>query len=170
MGRTRKVVDDKEVGKVSEIKVAMNDQSLDISATYANEKGEISGDVIHISIADQIVLHYLYYCSKIFLVKNYKKRNWGSGSVIEIALKSVKVPRFVTNLGMNRDRIAELIKEFRKVSPVGKGNLSEVESKMNLLQEEIDSMVSKCFHLSRQEITIIEAFMAENASEVSRTY
>ncbi|MGP8057899.1 MAG: Eco57I restriction-modification methylase domain-containing protein [Nitrososphaerales archaeon] len=169
LGRSKKLIDDKEIGRVSEIKASMNDDSLVLSATYRNEKQEISGDILCMSIADRRVLHYLYYCTKLFLVRNYKKRNWGSGNVIEIVLKSVKVPKFVTNLSMNRDRVTDLMKEFQKTSPIGKGNLSEVESTMNLLQEEIDATVYRCFSLSHPETSIIEGFIAENASDISRT-
>lgn len=169
LAHSRKFIDNTVVGNITDIKTSVNEHSLILTANYATNVENI-GDIIHISINDRRILDYLYYCTKIFLVKNYKKRNWGTGNVTDVVLKAIQIPRFVTNINMNKQRIIELIEEFYKISPIGKENLSTIESKMTATQEQIDEEIYKCYNLSQIEIDVIEKFIADQSSEVSRTF
>jgi hypothetical protein len=130
---------------------------------------ETRHDIISIPINDNVILDYLYYCIKIFLRNNYKKREWGKGYILDIILNSIKIPKFVPNIDMDKKEIDRVMKEFYERSSIGTKNLSEIEDKYFQIQEEVDRDVYKCYGLSGEEIKVIEKFIKDQAYRVSRT-
>jgi len=163
-----KKTDKSALAKITKIEAAKDERSLLVSATYLDNE-EHTCSAITLAVNDSDVLDYLYYCTKVFLIQNYRKANWGKGPVADAVLDVVKIPLFTPNIELNKKRITELVKQLRKSSPIGNRNLSITESRIVEIQGIIDKLVYRCYGLTGSEIGIIEEFISAQAGEISRT-
>ena len=169
MSDTRKLISDDVEGNVKEIKVRKEDRSLIISVTYINDIQNCK-DVLRLSLDDRVMLDYFYYSIKIFLKKNFKRSSWGTGSVIDIVMKAVKIFKLEEQSSPDKNRIGALMTEFYKSSSTDRRSLSELEMKIDAIQEELNRATYKCYNLSENEIDVIEKYIEEQVDEVSRSY
>jgi hypothetical protein len=164
---TRKFIDDSVSGKVTEIKISKNRNYLALTATYETNK---ENDIMHIYVRDNAILDYFYYCTKIFLKKKYARRDWGSGNVIDVVLKAIRIPKFSRFIEIDKKRILDLMTEFYNSEVAGNRDLNNIESRISSLQKDLDNAAYTCYSLSPTQIKVIEEFMAQKAIEISRIF
>ena len=70
---------------------------------------------------------------------------------------------------MDKKEIKKMMKEFYKLSPIGTGNLNDMEREYLTIQQEVDMLVYSCYNLSNMEIGEIEKYIKDQSYKVSRT-
>ena len=155
----------------------IEDNLIDFIA-YQNERarqGDISVSTIpnyyRATKDDRTIMDYFYYSTRLFLKRNFKRRRWGDGNVVEIVLNSLRIPNFSRRaiskvIEDDKRSIRILMKEFYKHSPIQTTRLNIIESKMVQIQQEIDSIVYKCFNLTSMDIHEIENFIEEHSKKL----
>lgn len=169
MVETRKLIDDNTEGEVSDIEAKVRDQKLIISARFNTTSGT-SEDILHIAIKDRTLLDYFFYAIRIFLMKNYKRRKWGKGKVMRIVLDSIKIKSFSNNIETSNNYIKKLMNDFYQESLIKKESMTDLEDKIQALQDSIDESAYKCYNLEKHEIQVINQFIQRQSTEVARTF
>jgi len=169
---SEKLVDDSVIGEITEISVEEENHSLVFTAKYITKdeekKNEVTERLIKIHFESESMRQFFYYGTKVFLMKNYRKRNWGEGPVIETVLGAIRIPKFVTNIEINKEKISSLMEEFRKASPSG-FSLTKSELEVSKLQENIDSIVVELYGLDKEQSDYINSYIEHQKSLVSKT-
>lgn len=169
---SEKLVDDSIVGQITNIGVEEENDSLIVSAKYIAEDGEKENEVtrrlMKICFESESLRQFFYYCTKVFLMKNYKKRNWGKGPVIETVLGAIKIPRFVTNIEINKETILSLMEEFNKTT-LSSFSLSTLELELSELEENTNSIVVKLYGLDEEQNNYINSYIEQQENLVPKT-
>lgn len=166
---SRKLIDEKVLARITEIKIRRNGDYLALAATYQTDKSN-AGDIMHVYIRDHAILDYFYYCTKMFLKKNYARRSWGRGNVVDVVLKAIRIPKFSPSINIDKECIQKLMTEFYNSKAVENRNISNIESRISSIQKDVDNAVYQCYSLSAIQIRVIEEFIAQKANEVSRIF
>lgn len=170
LSKTEKVITDSVKGKVTEIRAKEEDNSLVLQARYITQsEQETFQEIARVYFLSNELKKFFYYSMKSYLMKNYKRRNWGKGPVWETVLDALKVPKFVTNRKLNKNRIKRLMSEFFKSSPIRDANLSDLETKFQLAERIIDDKVFELYGLTTEEVTWVNSFVEQQKKYVSRT-
>jgi len=169
---SEKLVDDSVTGKITDISVEEENDFLVFSAKYVStneeRKNEETKRLVKICFEAESLRQFFYYCIKVFLMKNYKKRNWGKGPLIETVLRAVKIPKFVTNTEMNKEKILSLMKEFNKASP-SSFSLSAVEFELSEMDEDVNSIVFNLYGLNEKQSNYVNSYIEQQRKLVSKT-
>jgi len=170
---SEKFVDDTLAGEITDIHLEELTKSIVISATYIPESEETQEErttrrLIKIQIDSACFRRFFYYCSKVFLMKNYKRRNWGKGPLIEKALNAIEIPKFFNNIKSNKEKIINLMKEFDKSSS-SSFSLSAIELEEAAFEDEINSLVVKLYGLSEEQNSYINSYIQQQKKLVSKT-
>jgi hypothetical protein len=169
---SEKLVDDSIIGEVTNISVEEENDSLVFSAKYivndGEKENEVSKRLVKICFESESLRQFFYYCTKVFLMKNYKKRNWGKGPVIEVVLGAIKIPKFVTNVKINKEEISNLMKEFNRVSPCN-FSLSMVELELSETEENVNSIIVELYGLDKEQNDYVNSHIAQQRNLVSKT-
>lgn len=169
---SEKYVDDSVVGQITDISIEEENHSLVFTAKYItnddDEKNEVTKRLIKIHFESELMRQFFYCGTKVFLMKNYRKRNWGEGPVIETVLGAIRIPKFVTNLEINKQKISSLMEEFRKASPRG-FSLTKSEFEVSKLQKRIDSIVVELYGFDKGQSDYINSYIEHQKSLVSKT-
>lgn len=157
---SKKLIDIHLSGKVTKLEVFEIGSDIVISGEYflgEKDKGvPLSDDILLIRFTDPTLKRFFYYTIKTFLLENSKKKVWGKGKIVDIVLKSIKIPRFY-NLKMKDVKIIrELMGEFSKASPIGDKSLSEIEKELAETDRMIDKKVYDLYGLTEDEIKVVE--------------
>jgi len=168
--KTEKVIDDSVEGMVTEIQVKEEDDFLVLQARYITQNGqETFQEVARVHFLSNEMKKFFYYSMKSYLMKSYKRRRWGKGPVWETVLDALKIPRFVTNIELNKDRIRMLMSEFVRSSMIRDINLSDLETKSQQAERKINDKVFELYELTQEEITRVKSFIEQQKKFVSRT-
>lgn len=172
LGRSEKLVEDSTTGEITDISVEEEGDFLVFSAKYIvkheEEEEEVANRFVKIHFESESLRQFFYYCTKVFLMKNYKKRNWGEGPIIEKALSAIKIPKFVTNVEINKERIVNFMEAFNKAH-TETFSLSLLEMEWSELEENINSIVVSLYGLSEKQNSYINSYIEQQRSLVSRT-
>lgn len=169
MVETRKLIDDDTIGDVSDIDVKIRERTLVISAHYAASNNDCE-DILHIVMKDKTLLDYFYYATRIFLMKNYKRRKWGKGKVMRIVLDSIEIKSFSNNIETSNNYIKKLMSNFYQESLIKRENMTDIEGEIRALQDSIDESAYKCYNLEKHDIEAIKQFIQRQSTEVARTF
>ena len=168
--KTEKVIDDSVEGMVTEIQVKEEDDFLVLQARYITQnEQETFQEVARVHFLSNEMKKFFYYSMKSYLMKSYKKRRWGKGPVWEKVLDALKIPRFVRNIELNKDRIRRLMSEFLRSSMIRDINLSDLETRSQQADRMINEKVFELYELTQEEITRVKSFIEQQKKFVSRT-
>jgi len=169
---SEKLVDDSVIGEITDISVEEENHSLVFSAKYIvkdeEKKNEVTQRLIKIHFESESMRQFFYYGTKVFLMKNYKKRNWGEGPVIETVLGAIRIPKFATNIEINKEKILSFMEEFKKASLSG-FSLTMSEFEVSKFQENIDSIVVELYGLDKEQNNYVNSYIEHQKSLVSKT-
>jgi len=154
LAKTKKLIDTNLGGKVTAIEVEDEGESLVLNAKYGDKEDFVS--VIRIHIKDNELRKFFYYTMKIYLMEKVKTRMWGEGKIIDVVLNALEIPRFETNIEMDKGRIRKLMSEFFKSSPIKDKSLSEVGKEIQRTDSLIDQKVYGLYGITDSEKKIIE--------------
>ena len=161
------LVDKSTEGRAIYLTIKEENNFLIIKGKYISKGTEHFQDLIKIYVENNSLRKYFYYSILSFLVNNPKKRNWGSGNVVEGVLKTLKIPRFVQNIKRNLEKINEFMSEFFSKSPIGDQSLTVVEKGIEANDKEIDEIIYQLYGVSETE----KEFIEENVdSHIRRIY
>lgn len=154
LAKTKKLIDADLGGKVTAIEVEDEGESLVLNAKYGDKEDFVS--VIRIHIKDNELRKFFYYTMKIYLMEKIRTKNWGEGKIVDVVLNALEIPRFETNIEMDKGRIRKLMSEFFKSSPIKDKSLSEVGKEIQRTDSLIDQKVYGLYGITESEIKIIE--------------
>jgi hypothetical protein len=157
---SKKLIDIRLTGKVIKLEVFEKGNNILIKGEYIpGEKGKgtpISNDILKIHFIDPTLKKFFYYSIKTFLLENSKKKVWGSGKIVDVVLKAIKIPRFYNLKIKDVEKIKELMEEFFKTSPIGDKSLTELEMEIVATDRTIDEKVYELYDLTDEEIDMVE--------------
>lgn len=154
LAKTKKLIDTDLKGKVTAIEVEDEGEYLVLKAKYGDEEDFVP--IIRIHVKDNALRKFFYYTMKTYLMEKVKTRMWGEGKIIDVVLNSLEIPRFETNIEMDKGRIRKLMSEFFKSSPIKDKSLSEVGKEIQRTDSLIDQKVYGLYGITKSEIKIIE--------------
>lgn len=167
---TKKLIADSIEGILTEIQVEERDDFLVLSAKYSTpDEQETFQRVAKIRFSSNEMKKFFFFSIKSFLMKNYKKRNWGKGPILGKVLDSLKIPKFVTNIELNKEKIERLVTEFLKSPQNRDVNLSSLEARSQQIEELINDRVFELYELSQEEIRLVNSFIEKQKKFVSKT-
>jgi len=170
LSKTEKVISDSIEGEVTEIQVKEKDNFLVLQARYISQnEQETFQDIARVHFLSNEMKKFFYYSMKSYLMKNYKRRSWGKGPVLETVFDALKIPRFVTNIELNKNKIKRLVSEFLRASPIRYTNLSDLEERFQQAERMINDKVFELYELTQEEILRVNSFIEQQKKYISRT-
>jgi len=143
-----------DTGAVTGLRCELDDESIQISA-------EIAGDwkpILDMTVSDEGLRFFIFYSIRQFLRDYARKRKWGDGKLLALALERIKMPVFLSHgvhdIESHLKALKLVLAEMKKHSPLH--NLTELERDIAATDVEIDQLVCKLYELTKNEIKLVE--------------
>jgi hypothetical protein len=143
-----------DTGAATGLRCETDDKTIQVSAKVANTWKP----VLDMTVADDKLRFFIFYGIRRFLRDNARKKKWGEGRLLELALEKIQVPVFLSHgvhhVEHHLKTLELVLAEMKKHSPLH--NLTEMERAIAATDEEIDQLVYKLYGLTPAEIRLVE--------------
>ncbi|MGD0651296.1 MAG: TaqI-like C-terminal specificity domain-containing protein [Verrucomicrobiia bacterium] len=150
----KKAVTPNDTGAVTGFRCELDGKTIQISAKVANTWKP----VLDMTVADDKLRFFIFYGIRQFLRDNARKKKWGEGRLLELALEKIQVPVFLSHgvhhVEHHLKTLELVLAEMKKHSPLH--NLTEMERAIAATDDEIDQLVYKLYGLTPAEIRLVE--------------
>ena len=143
-----------ETGAVTGFRCDLDGKTIQISAQIADNWKSI----LDMTVADEKLRLFIFYGIRQFLRDNSRKRKWGEGKLLALALEKIEVPVFpshgVHHVETQLKTLKLVLAEMKKHSPLR--DLTELERAIAVTDEDIDQLVYKLYALTPAEIKLVQ--------------
>ena len=155
-----------DTGAVTGLWCDMDGKTIQVTAKVADSCRKADppagGDwkpILDMTVADDKLRFFIFYGIRQFLRDNARKKKWGEGRLLELALEKIQMPVFLSHGVHDVENHLKTLKlvlaEMKKHSPFH--NLTELERDIAATDNEIDRLVYKLYGLTEEEIRIVES-------------